>query len=444
MSPPTGANAPLLTGDFTADTAAVGAQLSTAREQLAELPPRRERSPEQHTLGEAVLDRARAARLGFVRAHGQRLHDELTDAGRTAPRLPELAFGAADLLPGLAPTREVIAAERRRIQPDKEGHEVDQGILFWGLLRARVAGSRLMDAMRRPTPRALAALEEFRRAGAAELGTVTVERRDGIGHVTVHNVSCLNAEDNALADDFETAVDLVLLDDSVHVGVVRGARMTHPRYAGRRVFNSGINLTQLYNGQISLVDFLLRRELGYINKILRGIRTEAGDPAAPDECVEKPWVAAVDTHAIGGGMQLLLVFDHVIAETGAYFTLPAVQEGIVPGAANFRLSRVVGHRLARRIILGGRKVRAADPEALLICDEVVEPGRMDKAVRSAAERLDNPSVAGNRRMLTVADEPAERFREYMAEFSLEQSRRLYSRDVMDNLERTWISRAQRR
>ncbi|WP_331766065.1 (3,5-dihydroxyphenyl)acetyl-CoA 1,2-dioxygenase DpgC [Embleya sp. NBC_00896] len=444
MSLPTGAKTPDLTGGFTADTALVGDYLRTTEEKLAELPSRRERSPEQEARVEAVRNSARAARLSFVRVHGKRLHDELTDGGRAALRLHELAFGAADLLPGLVPTRDVIAAERLRIQPEKEGYEVDQGILFWGLLRAQSAGLRLMSSMLRPTPRALAELAEFRRTGLADLGTVTIERRDGIGHVTVRNLRFLNAEDDSLADDFETAVDLVLLDDSVHVGVVRGAPMTHPRYTGRRVFNSGINLTRLYNGQISFVDFLLRRELGYINKILRGIRIEAGDDLSPDGSVEKPWVAAVDSFAIGGGMQLLLVFDHVIAESGSYFSLPAVQEGIVPGAANFRLSRAVGHRRARQIILGGRKVRAADPEALLICDEVVDPEQMDKAVHTAAECLDNPSVASNRRMLNLADEPDDRFRVYMAEFSLEQSRRLYSRDVMDNLERTWISRSQRR
>ncbi|WP_030194183.1 (3,5-dihydroxyphenyl)acetyl-CoA 1,2-dioxygenase DpgC [Streptomyces sp. NRRL S-87] len=436
---------PDTTGDFTADAARVGAYLREAGERTAGLPPRRERSPEQQERVEGVRSAARTARLAFVREHGGRLHDALTDGGRTPLGLRELAFGAADFLPGLVPTAETVAAERRCTQPEKEGHEVDQGILFWGLLRAPEAGRRILDAMRRPMPRSLGALAEFRRTGTAALGTVTVERRDGIGHVTVHNLDCLNAEDDALADDFETAVDLVLLDDGVRAGVVRGAPMTHTRYAGRRVFSSGINLTRLYNGQISFVDFLLRREVGYIHKILRGLSGVPGEPAGPfaGGGWEKPWLAAVDTFAIGGGMQLLLVFDQVVAENDAYFSLPAVQEGIVPGAANFRLGRVLGHRRARQVILGGRKIRAADPDGLLLADDVVEPEQMDKAVRSAAEALDNPSVTANRRMLNLADEPEDGFRRYMAEFSLEQSRRLYSADVMDNLERTWISRSRR-
>ena len=50
--------------------------------------------------------------------------------------------------------------------------------------------------------------------------------------------------------------------------------MTHPRYRGRRVFSAGINLKALHVGGISLLDFLLRRELGYISKLMRGILVE--------------------------------------------------------------------------------------------------------------------------------------------------------------------------
>lgn len=433
------AQQPELRDDFTVDSAAASAFWGRAEEILADLPDRPDRTPEEQAAAQRVHDVSRRLRRGFVHAHGERLHDELTDGGRRPARLDELAYAAAERVAHLSPTRAEIAAELTRIQPLKEGREADQGILFWGLLRSGRSGAHVLRSMLRPTGRALGLLEELRRSGAVDLGVVSVERRGGVGHVTVKNLSCLNAEDNTLAEDLETAVDLVLLDDGIRVGVVRGAPMTHPRYRDRRVFNAGINLTNLYHGQISLVDFLLRRELGYISKIVNGLVLDGDCPSDP-QVAEKPWIAAVDTFAIGGGMQLALAFDHVIADKEAWFSLPAVQEGIIPGASNFRLSRILGPRLARQVILGGRKIHAAEPEARLLCDEITDSDSVGAAVDAAADYLQAPSVVANRRMLNLVDEPSDQFREYMARFAFEQSKRLYSDDVMEILERTWISR----
>ena len=77
----------------------------------------------------------------------------------------------------------------------------------------------------------------------------------------------------------ETAVDLVLLDDRIQVGVLRGGLLQHPKYPGKRIFNAGINLTHLYYGQISFIEFIIERELGLLNKIYRG-HSQSGPPAA--------------------------------------------------------------------------------------------------------------------------------------------------------------------
>jgi thioesterase DpgC len=232
----------------------------------------------------------------------------------------------------------------------------------------------------------------------------------------------------------ETAVDLALLDPGVQAGLLRGGEMSHPRYRGRRVFSAGINLKALHAGGISLVDFLLRRELGYIHKLIRGVLVEDG-PRWPSPTSAKPWVAAVDGFAIGGGMQLLLVFDHVVAARDAYFSLPAAQEGIVPGAANFRLTRCVGPRLSRQVILEGRRIRASEPAARLLVDEVVDPPELEKAIEGALDRLQSPAVVANRRMLNLAEEPVDEFRQYMAEFAVQQALRLYSKDVIGKVGR---------
>jgi len=74
---------------------------------------------------------------------------------------------------------------------------------------------------------------------------------------------------------------------------------------------------------------------------------------------EKPFIAAVDTFAIGGACQFLLVMDYVIAEQGSYFVLPARKEGIIPGCANLRLPRFVGERAARQALFFNRSFPAS-------------------------------------------------------------------------------------
>ncbi|MFC4535476.1 (3,5-dihydroxyphenyl)acetyl-CoA 1,2-dioxygenase DpgC [Sphaerisporangium dianthi] len=424
--------ATVFTGALLADADALMTHAAEVDELLAGLPPKAERGPDQRRLADEALTQRRRARHGFLRLHAEQVYEELTGGLRERLRLPELVFAAADAFPGLAPTREQMAAEREFAQAGKDGLEIDQGIFFHAVLGSPRAGHHLLDSMLCPTRRARSLLAEWRRTGSAVLGTLRLERLGQAAHITLANGRFLNAEDDQLIDDMETAVDLVLLDDQVKVGVLRGGQMTHPRYQGRRVFCAGINLVDLHQGRISYVDFLLRRELGYIHKLIRGVRSE--DPW-PRPTVDKPWVAAVETFAIGGGMQLLFSVDHVIAAADAYFSLPAAQEGIVPGMANMRLTSLAGGRLSRQVILAGRKIWAGEPDARLICDEVADPNLMDAAVQAATERLANPAVVANRRMINLAEEPVDHFRAYAAEFALEQALRLYSPDVIDKVHR---------
>jgi thioesterase DpgC len=265
------------------------------------------------------------------------------------------------------------------------------------------------------------------------VGAVNLERRGTAAFITVHNTAHLNAEDNELIDNMETAVDLALLDNSVKVGVLRGGEMTHPRYEGKRVFSAGINLKHLHRGQISFADFLLRREFGYINKMARGLILRLADSTTPAHVNEIPWIAAVDSFAIGGGAQIVLVCDRVIGSSDSYFSLPAAQEGIIPGVGNLRLGTVAGGRLARQILLYGRRVWAHEEDGRLLFDEVVAPDEMDAAIADCAARLDSPAVIANRRMLRLAEEPLDLFRSYMAEFALSQATRMYSDDVLEKV-----------
>lgn len=385
--------------------------------------------PEPGSQTPEVLERARAERTAFMDSHGEALYERLT-AGRTRYlQLDELVETAAAAVPGLLPSPAQI-----------DSYDIDHGVFLRGVLRSPIAGGHLLDAMLRPTESALSQLDKFRATGEIWLATTHLERRDGVARITLCGEDCLNAEDEQQVDDMETCVDLALLDQDCEIGLIRGGEMTHPRYAGRRVFSAGINLKRLHAGEITLVGFLMRRELGYLRKLLLGLRTDDASWRYP--LIDMPWVAAVDTFAIGGGMQVLLAVDHVIAGADSYLSLPAAQEGIVPGAADFRLGLLTGPRLARQVILGGRRIQATDPEARTLIDEVVEPAEVDQAVESALSKLRDPAVTANRRMVNLSLESTEGFRAYMAEFAVQQALRVHAADVLGKAGR-FAARTQR-
>ena len=336
------------------------------------------------------------------------------------------------LVPGLVPTHAEMEVERPLPLADKRGLELAQGLLIAQVLALPEAGRHLIDSMLAPTPVALEVADEFARTGFADLGEARVTRQGRAAVLEICNQRHLNAEDGATLGPTEAAVDLVLLDPQTEVGVLRGAFVEHPRYAGERVFGSGINLTYLYRGRIDFM-FYLVRDLGYVNKLYRGLLTPAGD-------VEKLWVAAVEHYAIGGACQLLHVVDHVIAVRGSRLYLPARKEGIIPGASNLRLPRAVGDRAARQAILSGREWKAGDADAELLVDEVVQAGEMDEAIAARVDALTSSGLinaAANRRALRVGQEPIDVFREYMSTYAREQAYCHLSPALVSNLERHW-------
>ena len=368
------------------------------------------------------------------------VYEALTDGFERPLRVVDLVYEAAERFPGLVPTRAQIEAERELKQKDKAGLEIAQGDFIARVLAQPRCGDHLIESMSRPRVEAVAALEEFRHRGHVDLGPMRVDRGGRLGIVTIQNHECLNAEDDYSTQAMEIAIDLVLLDDSIEVGALRGGPATHPKHAGRRIFGSGINLTHLYDGKISLVEFMIERELGPVSKMYRGHGAVADCADASEHRREKPWVAAVERFAIGGACQLLHVVDHVIATRGARLYLPARKEGIIPGASNLRLPRFVGDRAARQAILSGREWVAGEPDAAMLCDEVVAPEQVDGALSDRIEALTSSGLvnaAANRSALRVGAEPLDLFRKYMSVYAREQAYCHLSPALVRNLEQHW-------
>ncbi len=401
------------------------------------------RLPDARAAIDVIMNGARDA---YLRVHAAGLYDELTGRCTRPLRVEDLVYRAAAEVPGLAPTREEMEAERGRMLADKWGIEFAQGLLVSHVLALPRAGRHLVESMLRPVPAAFEHLDGLRATGAADLGPVRITRRGRAGVLEITNPKHLNAEDDVTLDLTECAVDMILLDPDIEVGVIRGGVIEHPRYPGARVFGSGINLTRLYHGRIDFL-FYLVRDLGYVNKIYRGVTVADTGGRSQDhperDAIEKLWVAAVERYAVGGACQLLHVMDHVIATRGSRLFLPARKEGIIPGASNLRLPRFVGDRAARQAIFSGREWTAGEPDAALLVDEVVQPGEMDAALDARIGALTNSGLvnaAANRAALRAGQEPLDLFREYMATFSVEQARCHLSPALVRNLEVHWNAR----
>ena len=440
MTAPALPAAPDLTGDFDADARAYTGHWWRAESEINRLPAKPMRDAADARRAAAVFEAARRARVDFLDLHIETLYRKLTgDLGRYV-RLEDLVFDAAALVPGLVPSREDLVREAALKQADQDGIEVDQGLFVARLMRHEALAQHLCHAMMLPLPSSLERLAEFQRTGKADCGKATVERAGAVSTVTMRNPDALNAEDATTLLPLETAVDLALLDPATKICVLRGGPIPHAKYGGRRVFGAGINLTHLYWGKVPYL-FYLVRDLGMLNKIYRGI-TRPEDP--PDETrglgTEKLWIAAVEEFAIGGHCQILLVMDYVLAAKGAYMTLPARKEGIIPGMANMRLPRFVGDRMTRQAIMYEKRIECDSPEGRLICDEVVPAADMDAGIERVAGGLTNSGIvnaAANRRAFRIIDEPLSAMIRYLSVYAREQAYCHTSPALVANLERYW-------
>ena len=181
--------------------------------------------------------------------------------------------------------------------------------------------------------------------------------------------------------------------------------------------------------------------MGAVNKVFRGIASKKSSPENslfPPK--EKPWIATLDTFAIGGGCQYLLVMDHIMAEKESYMTLPARKEGIIPGMANLRLWRFTGDRIARQAIQNGLTIKSNSPNGKLICDEIIKTNSMDKSLLATINAYTNSGVVGassNRRAFRIGQEPLDVFRKYMRAYCHDQAHCHFSDALIKNLEKYW-------
>ena len=192
-----------------------------------------------------------------------------------------------------------------------------------------------------------------------QLETMYSEISGEVATIMLNRPQVLNCANEQWALDLNALVDDLAANTRIRVVVLRGAG---------KAFCSGIDLTALSQGQTS-IQFFRNWEMA-----LRKLETM--DPIV---------VCAIQSHCIGGGLQMALASDLRIARDDARFGITAVREGIIPGIGMWRVARYAGLGRAKRLALTAEVVDAA---------AALEWGLVDWVVPSAAFEAKIVDVTG--------------------------------------------------
>ena len=200
-------------------------------------------------------------------------------------------------------------------------------------------------------------------------GLVVVERDDPIAVVLLNRPQQLNALSDELMDELVTQLQALDVDESIRCIVLGGSE---------RAFAAGADIGEL--AQSSPI------ELYYARRIERWDAIRA---------LWTPLVAAVSGYCLGGGCELAMACDLIVASETARFGQPETSLGIIPGAGGTqRLTRAVGKALAMDVILSGRLLSADEAlDAGLVARVVAREAWLEEATRVAREIATKGPVA---------------------------------------------------
>lgn len=192
---------------------------------------------------------------------------------------------------------------------------------------------------------------------------VLYKEREGIGWITLDRPDKLNALNREVFDALAEALETLEQSESAAVGILHGTG---------RAFAAGADIQDYVD--ISVEDY---REFMDVGR----------RPTDMIACLRKPVIAAVHGFALGGGFEIVLACDLVIAADNARFGLPEPKLGLVPGGGGTqRLPRLVGRTRALEVLMTGRFLSAADAYDWGLVNRVVsKDDLLDAAAETAAE-----------------------------------------------------------
>ena len=212
-----------------------------------------------------------------------------------------------------------------------------------------------------------------------------------VARITLNRPEVLNAGDPGWVAE--------LTDVVARVGALRDLRVAVITGAGR-AFSTGVDLRSLAGGEMTLPHFVAWE-----------------DAMTAIERMSLPFIAAINGHCLGGGLQLALVCDYRLAAADAVIGLPAVKECLIPSMALYRLPRLIGAARAREMILTGEPISAARAEQVGLVNRVVPASELPRALDECIGcflALPATSVGVSKHLLARAfDLPFDAFRREM-------------------------------
>jgi len=167
---------------------------------------------------------------------------------------------------------------------------------------------------------------------------ILVEKKGAVGVVTLNRPDALNALNKGLMDELTAALDAYEADDAVHCIIITGSQ---------KAFAAGADIKEM-------------QPKSYMDVYKEDFITANWERVT--RC-RKPVIAAVAGYALGGGCELAMMCDFIIAADNAKFGQPEIKLGVMPGAGGSqRLTRFVGKSKAMEMCLTGRMMDAAEAE----------------------------------------------------------------------------------
>ncbi len=227
---------------------------------------------------------------------------------------------------------------------------------------------------------------EPRSAASSGPFTSLADREDGpVARITLCRPGVHNALSMRLSEELLGAIELVGVSQSVRVLIIDGAGET---------FCAGDDITEM-------------PEWGDANQVVRRVRSYQR-MADELEALDKATVAAVDGYAVGGGLEITMACDFVIATSRARWGMPEIDSGITPGwGGTTRLTRLIGRRASKEINLIGALHPARRAVELGLWNRVVEDERLDAEVRLLCELLCSKNQQALRQLKLIIDKGAD-------------------------------------
>jgi enoyl-CoA hydratase len=193
-----------------------------------------------------------------------------------------------------------------------------------------------------------------------EQALVLVERRGNVGLITLNRPKVFNALSDALTRELTAALDELEADDAIGALVLTG---------NDKAFAAGADIKEMKNRS-------------FVDVYLSDFVTSSWERIT--RC-RKPIIAAVAGYALGGGCELALMCDFILAADTARFGQPEITIGILPGAgATQRLPRFIGKSKAMDMVLTGRMIDAEEAERMGLVARIIPADKLvDEAVATA-------------------------------------------------------------